>query len=89
MAMIKKAPFCALLVIILVLSENAATAQGRNLISGRESVHCKKHCRPLGGVKEEKMMGFGVEDFHPTAPGHSPSVGHSEEAISIGKKGRA
>ncbi|XP_047312777.1 precursor of CEP6-like [Impatiens glandulifera] len=73
---------CALLFVLIIFSE-VVCIQGRHL-KHNLCKKCSKNLRESHVAKRAKSVAIGtstgvgyVQDFRPTAPGHSPGVGHS------------
>ncbi|KAJ4843241.1 hypothetical protein Tsubulata_044821 [Turnera subulata] len=86
-------PMCAVtfLFLFLIICQEVAYVEGRHLKSG-SSKKCSSKCkaalnvakdhagRPpatIAGGQEKTSKVEYVDEFRPTAPGHSPGVGHS------------
>lgn len=70
--------FCFLFLLVLFMaSHELGGVEGRRL----RSEHCKQHCSNVGKKKAAAAAAASkvayVDAFRPTAPGHSPGVGHS------------
>ncbi|CAN0864186.1 Precursor of CEP3 [Linum grandiflorum] len=72
-------------IVLLVLSHNddISCVQGRHLRRpGRNTNHHRRSTKVVSTTvvfddKKVTKMDYNVDDFRPTAPGHSPGVGHS------------
>lgn len=72
----------SLVFLLLILSQEIAFVNGRHLkcrkcSKGHHRNSSKGGKRGGGSAAEQASKVEYVEDFRPTAPGHSPGIGHS------------
>ncbi|CAN1814668.1 Precursor of CEP6 [Linum perenne] len=91
MAIDRQIVLCVLIILVLFHYHDLSCVEGRHL-RHRPSRNTNHHQHRLaasqkmeeevvtvdeGDGKKVKKMDYNVDDFRPTAPGHSPGVGHS------------
>ncbi|CAN1343673.1 Precursor of CEP8 [Linum perenne] len=81
MAIDRQIVLCVLITLVLFHNHDLSCVEGRHLRHrpSRNTNHQQHRLAAIdvGGGKKVKKMDYNVDDFRPTAPGHSPGVGHS------------
>ncbi|KAK1307749.1 hypothetical protein QJS10_CPA09g00280 [Acorus calamus] len=79
----KKIMYTCILLLVLILSVEVLPSEGREL-KHKVQVECAK-CAVAQEKNSESEPSIDKQDFRPTAPGHSPGIGHSLKNKGVDK----